>query len=90
MEHCLGIEAQPEPYMELSRRILFLVYAVVSYVYRWVVTFVILKFMATFLKPYKLEIISNMLAIAAFAASWSAGRSTTYSRTLASVGGFPT
>jgi putative peptide zinc metalloprotease protein len=65
MEHCLGIEVQPEPYMELWRRILFVTYAVVSYVYRWVITFVILKFMATFLKPYKLEIISNMLALLA-------------------------
>jgi putative peptide zinc metalloprotease protein len=67
MEHCLGIEVQPEPYMELWRRILFVTYAVVSYVYRWVITFVILKFMATFLKPYKLEIISNMLALLAAA-----------------------
>ncbi len=66
-EHCLGIESQPEPYMDLSRRILFLVYAVVSWVYRWAITFVILKFMSTFLKPYRLEIISNMFAIAAFA-----------------------
>jgi putative peptide zinc metalloprotease protein len=66
-EYCLGMETQPEPYMELGRRILFLVFAVVSYVYRWVITFVILKFMATFLKPYKLEVVSNMLAIAALA-----------------------
>jgi putative peptide zinc metalloprotease protein len=67
MEHCLGIEVQPEPYMELHRRILFVTYAVVSWIYRWVVTFVILKFMATFLKPYKLEVISTMLAVAALA-----------------------
>jgi putative peptide zinc metalloprotease protein len=65
MEHCLGIEVQPEPYMELTRRILFVTYAVVSWIYRWVVTFTILKFMATFLKPYKLEIISTMLALMA-------------------------
>src|SRR5207244_2043901 len=39
MEHCLGIEVQPEPYMELWRRILFVTYAIISYVYRWVVTF---------------------------------------------------
>jgi putative peptide zinc metalloprotease protein len=63
MEHCLGIEMQPEPYMELWRRILFLTYAIVSWVYRWVITFVILYFMATFLRPYKLEIISSLLAI---------------------------
>ncbi len=65
MEFCLGIEVQPEAYMELWRRILFVAFAVVSYVYRWVVTFVILKFMATFLKPYKLEIVSELLAIGA-------------------------
>jgi len=62
-EYCLGIEVQPEPYMELWRRILFVGYAVISYVYRWVITFVILKFMATFLKPYKLEVISTILAL---------------------------
>ncbi|MBI1833166.1 MAG: biotin/lipoyl-binding protein [Planctomycetes bacterium] len=67
MEHCLGIEVQLEPYMEPWRRVLFVVFAVVSYVYRWVVTFIILKFMATFLKPYKLEVISEMLALGALA-----------------------
>src|SRR6516162_5713014 len=66
MEHCLGIEVQPEPYMELWRRILFVVYAVTSYIYRWVITFVILKFMSNFLGP-KLKVISQMLAFAAAA-----------------------
>jgi putative peptide zinc metalloprotease protein len=65
MAHCLGIEVQPEPYMALWRRILFVGYAVVSYVYRWVVTFVILWFMYNFLKPYKLGVISAMLAMMA-------------------------
>jgi putative peptide zinc metalloprotease protein len=51
--------------MELWRRVLFVVFAVVSWVYRWVITFVILKFLSSFLKPYKLEIVSNMLAAAA-------------------------
>ncbi len=67
MEHCLGIEVPPEQYMELTRRILFVAFAIISYVYRWVVTFMILKFMATFLKPYKLEVISEMLAVGALA-----------------------
>ncbi len=67
MEHCLGIEVQPEQYMQLWRKVLFVVFAVVSYVYRWVVTFIILHFMATFLKPYKLEVISSMLAAGALA-----------------------
>jgi putative peptide zinc metalloprotease protein len=61
MDKALGIEVQPEPYMELWRRILFVTFAVVSYVYRWVVTFFILMFTSNFLKPYKLEIISQTL-----------------------------
>jgi putative peptide zinc metalloprotease protein len=65
MDICLGMEVDPEPYMALWRRVLFVAYAVISYVYRWVITFVILTFMATFLKPYKLEVISTMLAVAA-------------------------
>src|SRR5262249_12851757 len=64
LEHCLGVEVQPEPYMALWRRILFVLYAIVSYVYKWVVTFSILYFMYTFLRPYKLEVISSMLAVA--------------------------
>jgi putative peptide zinc metalloprotease protein len=63
-EHCLGIEVQPEPYMALWRRILFVVYAIASYIYKWVVTFSILWFMYSFLRPYKLEVISSMLALA--------------------------
>ena len=75
-EVCLGIEVQPEPYMETGRKILFLVFAIVSWVYKWVVTFFILKFMSTFLAPYKLEIISNFLALGALASmiGWPAYR----------------
>ena len=75
-EVCLGIETQPEPYMETGRKVLFLVFAIVSWVYKWVVTFFILKFMSTFLAPYKLEIISNFLALGALASmiGWPAYR----------------
>src|SRR5262249_48817060 len=48
-----------------GRKVLFITYAIVSYIYRWVVTYSILIFMATFLKPYKLEVVSQMLALAA-------------------------
>jgi putative peptide zinc metalloprotease protein len=76
LEHCLGIEVQPEPYMALWRRFLFVAYAVVSYIYRWVVTFGILYFLYSFLRPYKLEVISSMLTVAAFASltGWPIGR----------------
>jgi len=63
MEYLLGIEVQPEPYMALGRRCLFVIFGMVSYVYRWVITFVLLRFLATFLRPYKLEVISSMLAM---------------------------
>ncbi len=67
LEHCLGIEVQPEPYMALWRRWLFVIYAIVSYVYRWVITYFILVFIYSFLKPYKLGVVSGMLAVASLA-----------------------
>lgn len=63
MEHCMGIEVPPEQYMALWRRVLFVIYAIISWVYRWVITFTILWFMASFLGP-KLKVISQMLAVA--------------------------
>jgi putative peptide zinc metalloprotease protein len=51
--------------MGLRRRIMFVAYAVASWLYRWVITFSILYFLAMFLKPYKLGAISGMLAVAA-------------------------
>src|SRR5438132_5348776 len=64
MDYCLGIEVQPEQYMALWRRILFVAYAIISYFYRWIITFSILYFMSFFLKPYKLGVVSGMLACA--------------------------
>jgi putative peptide zinc metalloprotease protein len=71
-EYCLGIEVQPEQYMEPWRRILFVGYAITSWIYRWVVTFSILRFMDHFLVPYKLGVISRfmMLFAAASMAGW--------------------
>jgi putative peptide zinc metalloprotease protein len=64
-EYALGMEVQPEPYMETWRKVLFITYAIASYVYRWVVTFSILLFLYNWLKPYKLGSISAGLAVAA-------------------------
>ncbi len=64
-EHCLGIEVPPEEYMELWRKILFISYAIISYLYRWLVTFSILYLFYTFLRPYKLEVVGNALTLAA-------------------------
>jgi putative peptide zinc metalloprotease protein len=65
LDKCLGVEIPPEEYMELWRKCLFVGYAIVSYVYRWVVTFGILYLFFTFLRPYKLEIVGHALTLAA-------------------------
>jgi putative peptide zinc metalloprotease protein len=65
MEHCMGVELHPEPYMALWRRVMFVLYAIISWVYRWVITFSILYFMSRFLEPYRLKVVSQMLAIGA-------------------------
>lgn len=62
-EKVLGLELPVQSYMPRSRRALFVIYAIASYLYRWVVTFSILFFLAQFLKPYKLQSISYMLAL---------------------------
>ncbi|HZU37595.1 MAG TPA: site-2 protease family protein, partial [Gemmataceae bacterium] len=67
MEHCLGMETPWQPYMALSRRILFVTYAVTSYIYRWVVTCFILYFLYHLLAPRKLAALGALLVVAALA-----------------------
>jgi len=64
-EKVLGLEIPVQSYLPRSRRILFVTYAVASYIYRWFVTFAILWFLSQVLKPYKLESVSYMLAAGA-------------------------
>jgi putative peptide zinc metalloprotease protein len=66
LDKCLGIEVPPEAYMATGRKVLFVAYAVASWVYRWVVMFGILWFLSDFLGP-KLKILSQMLAVASLA-----------------------
>src|SRR3954447_9707589 len=62
-EKVLGLELPVQSYMPRARRSLFVIYAIASYVYRWIVTFSILFFLSQFLKPYKLGSISAIMAI---------------------------
>jgi putative peptide zinc metalloprotease protein len=66
LEKCLGIEVPPEAYMAPSRKLLFVAYAIGSWVYRWVVMFSILWMLSDFLGP-KLKILSQMLAVLSLA-----------------------
>jgi len=63
LEYCLGVEVPEETYMATWRKSMFVGYAIVSYIYRWVVTYSILYFMYNFLKPYKLGVVSQFLAL---------------------------
>ncbi len=64
-DKCLGVEIPPQPYMSPGRKWLFVIYAIASWIYRWVITFSILLFLTSWLKPYKMESIGYMLAVAA-------------------------
>lgn len=66
LSKCLGVEVPPEAYMTPWRKWLFVLYAVASWVYRWVILFSILWFLSDFLGP-KLKILSQMLALISLA-----------------------
>jgi putative peptide zinc metalloprotease protein len=58
----LGVESRPDPFMPQTNRFWFMVFAVASTVYGWVVLFGILTFLYTVLRPYGLQSIGQMLA----------------------------
>jgi putative peptide zinc metalloprotease protein len=62
LEHLLGIETVAENGLSPRRRLLLACYAVVSGVYRWVVTFAVLSLLYFFLKPHRLQVLAGMLA----------------------------
>ena len=66
LETGLGIETPPEPYMAPGRKVLFITYAISSYVYMWVVMISILWLLSDFLGP-QLKVISRMIAVFSFA-----------------------
>lgn len=59
-----GIEAPDDPFMPKSGRGWFILYATASALYRWFVLFAITFFLYTVLKPYRLQSIGIMLAVA--------------------------
>ena len=59
---CAGIEI-PQAHMPQRRRAWFAVYAVASYIYRWIVLLGIVFFLYTFLRPHRLAVISVALGL---------------------------
>lgn len=62
--YCLGIESRPDPFMPESGRPWFIAFTIASAIYRWVILFGITIFLYTVLKPYRLQSIGIMLAVA--------------------------
>jgi putative peptide zinc metalloprotease protein len=58
---CLGLEMQDDPFLPRRNRFLFGLYAVAAAAYRWVVVFSILFFLNEFFKPYRLQVVGQML-----------------------------
>ena len=59
---CLGIKLPQDPFLPTSGWPWFLLFTVASFVYRWMVSFGIIVYLYTVLKPYRLQNIGIMLA----------------------------
>lgn len=62
MKHCLGVAVKPMKPTPLARRLGLMLYAVVSYLYRWVLLYGILWFIYMTLKPYRLGAVGVLIA----------------------------
>lgn len=61
---CLGLELQDNPFLPRRNLFLFGIFTIAASIYRWVVVFGIIWFLNQVLKPYGLEVIGQMFAIA--------------------------
>lgn len=59
---CLGIEISRDPFAPQSGRLWFMIFAVASYLYGWMVLGGVLLFLYSVLKPYGLQIIGQAAA----------------------------
>ena len=62
---CLGIEQPEDPFLPTRNRGLFALYAIASSLYGWMVTASIFLFVWSVFKPYRLEVLGQMLAMGA-------------------------
>ncbi len=62
-KHCLGSELPVDPFMPSQKRFWFVVYAIATTVYQFVILFGVTLFLYTVLKPYGLQSIGIMAAV---------------------------
>jgi putative peptide zinc metalloprotease protein len=63
-ELCLGLEPPDDPFLPERNQILFAIYSIAAVIYRWVIVFSILWFLYEVWKPYRLEIIGQIIGVA--------------------------
>jgi putative peptide zinc metalloprotease protein len=61
---CLGLEQPDDPFLPERNQMFFALYSVAAAIYRWVVVFSILWFLYEIWKPYRLEIIGQIIGVA--------------------------
>ncbi len=62
---CLGMEEPDDPFLPQRNQIFFALYSVASAAYSWFVTFSILLFLQRVFEPYRLQIIGQIIGLAA-------------------------
>ena len=62
---CLGLEQPDDPVLPERNQMFFALYSVAAAIYRWVVVFSIMWFLYEIWKPYRLEIIGQIIGVAA-------------------------
>jgi putative peptide zinc metalloprotease protein len=61
---CLGLEEPEDPFLPKRHQMLFALYTIASFLYRWVVLFGILYFLNRVFEPYGLKVLGQAIAMA--------------------------
>lgn len=77
-KNCLGLELQDNPFLPQRNRLMFGLYTVASFIYRWFVAFSIIMFLNAVLKPYGLQSLGRAFAVAGVVGMIVPGLTTTY------------
>ncbi len=62
---CLGMEEPDDPFLPQRNQVFFALYSVASAVYSWFITFSILLFLQRVFEPYRLQVIGQIIGLAA-------------------------